>query len=39
MTSKQQAEFVKWLGPLLNALRELGGSGKPHEVSELIAER
>lgn len=26
------AEFVKWFGPLLDALRDLGGSGKPHEV-------
>lgn len=35
---KNQAEFVKWFGPLLNALRELGGSGKPREVSEKISE-
>lgn len=27
------------MGPILDALRELGGSGKPREVSELIAER
>ncbi|RAV28050.1 restriction endonuclease [Sinomicrobium soli] len=33
-----QAEFVKWFGPLLDALRHLGGSGKPREVSEKIAE-
>ncbi|MCP9761641.1 restriction endonuclease [Lacihabitans soyangensis] len=32
-----QAEFVKWFGPLLNALRDLGGSGKPKEVVEQIA--
>ena len=30
---KKQTEFVKWIGPLLDALRELGGSGKPREVS------
>ncbi len=35
---KKQAEFVKWFGPLLDALRELGYSGKPKEVSERIAE-
>ena len=32
-----QAEFVKWFGPLLDALRDLGGSGKPKEVVEQIA--
>jgi restriction system protein len=32
------AEFAKWFGPLLDALRELGGSGRPKEVSEKIAE-
>lgn len=32
-----QAEFIKWFGPLLNALRDLGGSGKPKEVVEQIA--
>lgn len=35
---KKQAEFVQWFGPLLNALRELGYSGKPQEVSNKIAE-
>ena len=34
-----QSEFVRWMGPILDALRELGGSGKPREVSDLIAER
>ena len=33
-----QAEFVKWFGPLLDALRQLGGSGRPKEVSSKIAE-
>jgi restriction system protein len=33
----KEAEFTKWFGPLLNALRELGGSGKPKEVVEQIA--
>ncbi|MDY0269686.1 restriction endonuclease [Trichloromonas sp.] len=27
------------MGPILDALRYLGGSGKPREVSELVAER
>ncbi|MFZ4544526.1 MAG: restriction endonuclease [Saprospiraceae bacterium] len=31
------AEFTNWFGPLLNALRELGGSGKPKEVVNQIA--
>jgi restriction system protein len=35
---KPQAEFTKWFGPLLDALRDLGGSGKPKEVSTKIAE-
>lgn len=35
---KRQAEFVKWFGPLLDALRELGYSGKPKEVTNRIAE-
>lgn len=33
----RQAEFTKWFGPLLDALRELGGSGKPKEVVNQIA--
>lgn len=38
-TSKMlEIEFVKWLGPLLDALRELGGSGKPTEVTDRIAK-
>ena len=35
--TKRQAEFVKWMSPLLAALRALGGSGSPREVSDLIA--
>ena len=34
---KNQAEFIKWFGPLLDALRDLGDSGKPKEVSSRIA--
>ena len=33
-----QAEFVQWFGPLLDALRQLGGSAKPREASDKIAE-
>ena len=36
--AKKESEFLKWMGPLLDALRELGGSGRPREVSALIAE-
>jgi restriction system protein len=34
----RQAEFTKWLGPLLNALRDLGGSGRPKEATEKVAK-
>lgn len=33
-----QAEFIKWFGPLLDALRQLGGSGQPKEVVDKIAK-
>jgi len=39
MKKRSQAEFVKWLPPILDALRDLGGSGKPREVSTWIANR
>lgn len=38
MTKRKRARFVKWFGPLLNALRDLGDSGKPKEVSNRIAQ-
>jgi restriction system protein len=42
MTEKKkksgQAEFTNWFGPLLDALRELGGSGKPKEAVYQIAK-
>lgn len=38
MTKQRQAEFIKWMGPVLDALRHLGGSGTPQEVSDQIAE-
>ncbi len=37
--AKGRSEFVKWMGPTLEALRELDGSGKPREVVDLIAEK
>ncbi|WP_295651198.1 restriction endonuclease [uncultured Mucilaginibacter sp.] len=39
MGKRKEAEFVQWLGPILDALRDLGGSGKPREVSSWIAEK
>lgn len=39
MATKRESEFIKWMGPILEALRELGGSGRPREVALLIAER
>lgn len=37
--SRRKSLFVRWMGPVLDALRELGGSGKPREVLDLVAER
>lgn len=37
MAKKGQAEFLRWFGPLLDALRDLGDSGRPREVSARIA--
>jgi restriction system protein len=37
VAKERQAEFVKWMQPILVALRQLGGSGSPKEVSDLIA--
>jgi restriction system protein len=37
MAKKAQAEFLRWFGPLLEALRDLGDSGRPREVSSRIA--
>lgn len=35
---KKKTEFVKWLGPVLDALRALGGSARPKEITKWIAE-
>jgi len=37
MAKKAHAEFLRWFGPLLDALRDLGDSGRPREVSARIA--
>lgn len=34
---EEGAQFVRYFGPLLDALRELGGSGTPDEVVERVA--
>ncbi|NUN98994.1 MAG: restriction endonuclease [Saprospiraceae bacterium] len=31
-----KTEFVKWFGPVLDALRDLGGSAKPREITQRI---
>jgi restriction system protein len=38
MAKKKRSEFIKWFGPILEALRELGDSGRPREVSDRIAK-
>ncbi len=38
ITKKGQAEFVRWFGPLLDALRDLGGSASPREAIDKIAQ-
>ena len=35
--TKGKNETVGWFGPILDALRELGGSGAPSEVADLVA--
>jgi restriction system protein len=37
-TKTKQSEFVRWFGPLLQALRELGGSASPREALDRIAQ-
>jgi len=36
-TKVEGAQFVRYFGPLLDALRDLGGSGTPDEVVERVA--
>jgi restriction system protein len=33
------SEFATWINPLLDALRELGGSARPREVVDLVARK
>src|SRR6266700_306439 len=35
-TGKTGPQFIRYLNPVLKALRELGGSGRPSEVESLI---
>ena len=35
---KSNAEFLKWFNPVIEALKELGGSAKPKEVRDQIAK-
>lgn len=41
MTKKRigKTEFVKWFGPILDALRDLGGSAKPKVITQWIGEK
>jgi restriction system protein len=39
MAKQGKAEFVRWMGPALDALRILGGKASPRECSEWIAEK
>jgi restriction system protein len=36
---KKGPQFVRYFGPVIEALKELGGSGRPTEVCDLIAQR
>lgn len=36
MAKQKRSEFIKWMGPILDSLRALGGSGTPKEVTERI---
>jgi len=35
---KEGTQFLRWFGPLLDALRVLGGSGTPEEATDKVAE-
>jgi len=38
MAKNKRAEFCKWFNPILVALKQLGGSGRPKEVIEKVAK-
>jgi restriction system protein len=35
---KEGTQFLRWFGPLLDALRALGGSGTPEEATDKVAQ-
>lgn len=35
---KEGTQFLRWFGPLLDALRALGGSATPEEATDKVAE-
>jgi restriction system protein len=37
MKKRGKSEFLKWMGPLLDALRDLGDSATPQEASDWVA--
>jgi restriction system protein len=39
LKKKESAEFVRWMPPLIEALKELGDSATPQEASDLIAKK
>lgn len=39
MPKRQGAEFTRWMGPLLDVLRDLGGSARPREAADRIAAK
>lgn len=38
MPKKEGTQFLRWFGPLLDALRALGGSATPEEATDKVAE-
>jgi restriction system protein len=38
MAKKEGTQFLRWFGPLLDALRALGGSATPEEATDKVAE-
>lgn len=38
MARKEGTQFLRWFGPLLDALRALGGSATPEEATDKVAE-
>jgi restriction system protein len=38
MAKNKRSEFIKWMGPVLASLGNLGGSGTPTEIMESIIQ-